>query len=81
MGIVFQSYALFPNINVTNNVQYGLRQMKTSARRKRAMEMLDLVGLADQADKFPAQLSGGQQQRVAVARALAPNPSLKKSSA
>jgi len=76
MGIVFQSYALFPNINVTNNVQYGLRQMKTSARRKRAMEMLDLVGLADQADKFPAQLSGGQQQRVALARALAPNPSL-----
>ncbi len=76
MGIVFQSYALFPNINVTNNVQYGLRRLTADARRKRAMDMLDLVGLADQADKFPAQLSGGQQQRVALARALAPNPSL-----
>ena len=76
MGIVFQSYALFPNINVTNNVQYGLRRLTPAARRKRSMDMLDLVGLADQADKFPAQLSGGQQQRVALARALAPNPSL-----
>ncbi len=76
MGIVFQSYALFPNINVIQNVQYGLRRLAFAARRKRSMDMLDLVGLTDQADKFPAQLSGGQQQRVALARALAPNPSL-----
>jgi len=76
LGIVFQSYALFPNINIINNVQYGLRQMTAPARRERAREMLELVGLSDQADKYPAQLSGGQQQRVALARALAPNPSL-----
>lgn len=76
LGIVFQSYALFPNINIINNVQYGLRQMTTPARRDRAREMLELVGLSDQAEKYPAQLSGGQQQRVALARALAPNPSL-----
>ncbi len=76
LGIVFQSYALFPNISVIGNVQYGLNQRDSSARRARAMEMLDLVGLADQARKYPAQLSGGQQQRVALARALAPNPSL-----
>jgi iron(III) transport system ATP-binding protein len=76
LGIVFQSYALFPNISVIGNVQYGLRNLKAVARQMRAMEMLDLVGLADQASKYPAQLSGGQQQRVALARALAPNPSL-----
>jgi len=76
LGIVFQSYALFPNISVIGNVQYGLRNLKPIARQTRAMEMLDLVGLADQASKYPAQLSGGQQQRVALARALAPNPSL-----
>jgi iron(III) transport system ATP-binding protein len=76
LGIVFQSYALFPNISVIGNVQYGLNERSSSARRSRAMEMLDLVGLADQAAKYPAQLSGGQQQRVALARALAPNPSL-----
>lgn len=75
LGIVFQSYALFPNISVLGNVQYGLRR-QVAARRVRAMEMLELVGLADQASKYPAQLSGGQQQRVALARALAPNPSL-----
>ncbi len=78
-GIVFQSYALFPNINVLNNVMYGIRKKggHSAPRRKaRAMEMLSLVGLADQAFKYPAQLSGGQKQRVALARALAPEPSL-----
>jgi iron(III) transport system ATP-binding protein len=76
LGIVFQSYALFPNLSIERNVAYGLRGMSPAARRERAREMLDLVGLADQALKFPAQLSGGQQQRVALARALAPKPSL-----
>lgn len=76
LGIVFQSYALFPNINIIGNVMYGLRQKSSAARRARAMEMLELVGLADQAHKYPAQLSGGQQQRVALARALAPSPAL-----
>lgn len=76
LGIVFQSYALFPNISVRGNVEYGLRRMNAALRHERAMEMLNLVGLADQAMKFPAQLSGGQQQRVALARALAPKPEL-----
>lgn len=77
LGIVFQSYALFPNITVLGNVMYGIRNGFSSAQRKEsARQMLDLVGLSDQAEKFPAQLSGGQQQRVALARALAPKPSL-----
>jgi iron(III) transport system ATP-binding protein len=78
LGIVFQSYALFPNINIIGNVQYGLnrRQFSAAQREARAMEMLELVGIQEQARKYPAQLSGGQQQRVALARALAPSPSL-----
>ncbi len=78
LGIVFQSYALFPNINIINNVQYGInrRQFSAAQRKQRAMEMLELVGIEEQAHKYPAQLSGGQQQRVALARALAPSPSL-----
>jgi iron(III) transport system ATP-binding protein len=78
LGIVFQSYALFPNINILGNVQYGIsrRQFSKAEREKRAMEMLELVGIADQSYKYPAQLSGGQQQRVALARALAPSPSI-----
>ena len=78
LGIVFQSYALFPNINIIGNVQYGINRRQFSAvqREQRAMEMLELVGIEEQAHKYPAQLSGGQQQRVALARALAPSPSL-----
>ncbi len=75
-GVVFQSYALFPNLNASANVAYGLNGLDAAAQRKRVGEMLDLVGLAAHAGKYPAQLSGGQQQRVALARALAPQPSL-----
>lgn len=77
-GVVFQSYSLFPNLTAVQNVTYGLecRRWPKQERRKRAQDMLDLVHLADQADKLPAQMSGGQQQRVAIARALAPQPSL-----
>ena len=77
-GIVFQSYALFPNLTVARNVAYGLenRRMKRAAIQGRVDELLSVVGLEDQADKYPAQLSGGQQQRVALARALAPSPGL-----
>jgi len=75
-GIVFQSYALFPNLTVARNVGYGLRDMSGAARKARVHELLSLIGLPDSADKYPAQLSGGQQQRVALARALAPSPGL-----
>ena len=77
-GIVFQSYALFPNLTITQNVAYGLRGPAWTRTRvaARVDELIRLVGLADHAAKYPAQLSGGQQQRVALARALAPEPGL-----
>jgi iron(III) transport system ATP-binding protein len=77
-GIVFQSYALFPNLRITDNVGYGLvnRGMAKTDIIARVKDLLDMVDLTDQADKYPAQLSGGQQQRVALARALATSPSL-----
>ena len=77
-GIVFQSYALFPNLTVADNVGYGLvsRHQGRAAIAKRVAELLALVGLPDAAARYPAQLSGGQQQRVALARALATSPGL-----
>ncbi|WP_271411293.1 putative 2-aminoethylphosphonate ABC transporter ATP-binding protein [Pseudomonas sp. Q1-7] len=75
-GILFQSYALFPNLTVEQNIAYGLAGNGREQARARVAEMLELVGLAGSEKKFPGQLSGGQQQRVALARALAPSPSL-----
>jgi len=77
-GIVFQSYALFPNLTVTQNVGYGLvnRRKSRTEIAARVTELLALVGLPEQEAKYPVQLSGGQQQRVALARALASSPSL-----
>ena len=77
-GIVFQSYALFPNLTVNRNVAYGLENAGDGkgAIDARVSELLELVGLPDQGDKYPAQLSGGQQQRIALARALATSPGL-----
>jgi putative spermidine/putrescine transport system ATP-binding protein len=78
MGMVFQSYSLFPNMSALDNVAFGLRMRKmgSAARRGRAGDLLDMVGLAGQARQYPHQLSGGQQQRVALARALAIEPSV-----
>jgi iron(III) transport system ATP-binding protein len=77
-GIVFQSYALFPNLSVFDNVAYGLvnRGDSRKAINARVAELLTLVGLPEAAAKFPSQLSGGQQQRIALARALATSPGL-----
>ena len=76
MGMVFQNYALFPHLSVQDNVAYGLklRGVDLSARRKRASELLELVGLEGLQSRAVQQLSGGQQQRVALARALAIEP-------
>jgi putative spermidine/putrescine transport system ATP-binding protein len=78
MGMVFQAYSLFPHMTVVDNVAFGLKLRGTdgAARRKRAGDMLDLVGLGEHADRYAHQLSGGQQQRVALARALAVEPSV-----
>ncbi len=76
MGMVFQAYSLFPHMTVQQNVAFGLRlrRVHKTERDRRALEMLELVGLSTQADRYPHQISGGQQQRVALARALAIEP-------
>lgn len=76
IGMVFQDYALFPHLSVSDNVGYGLHRLPRDERRARVQEMLALVDLEALAERMPHQLSGGQQQRVALARALAPAPQL-----
>jgi iron(III) transport system ATP-binding protein len=76
IGMVFQDFALFPHLNVANNVAFGLSHLNASQRDSRVGEVLDLVGLDTSRKRFPHELSGGQQQRVALARALAPKPRL-----
>ena len=77
-GIVFQSYALFPNLTIEKNIGYGLtsRRLPKNEVNRRVGALLELIGISDQGRKYPAQLSGGQQQRVALARALAISPGL-----
>jgi putative spermidine/putrescine transport system ATP-binding protein len=74
MGMVFQSYSLFPHMTTSQNIAFGLRvkRMSRLQQRRRSQEMLELVGLAEKGDRYPHQLSGGQQQRVALALAIAP---------
>jgi polar amino acid transport system ATP-binding protein len=79
IGMVFQQFNLFPHMTVLENITMApteLKKMSKDDAKKRAMELLERVGLADKADSFPKQLSGGQQQRVAIARALAMNPDI-----
>ncbi|MCT2337768.1 glutamate ABC transporter ATP-binding protein GluA [Corynebacterium sp. p3-SID1056] len=77
VGMVFQQFNLFPHLTIRDNVTLGpmkVRKMSKADAQKRAAELLDRVGIGNQAEKYPAQLSGGQQQRVAIARALAMEP-------
>jgi len=78
MGMIFQSYALFPNMTVAQNIGFGLRVRKASKSevKERVEEMVSLVNLEKHVDKYPYQLSGGQQQRVSLARALAIRPNV-----
>ena len=76
MGMVFQEYALFPHLDVTSNICFGLRGLTRKARDNMARHLLEVVGLEGLGHRYPHELSGGQQQRVALARALAPQPAL-----
>lgn len=76
MGMMFQDYALFPHLNVQDNIAFGLRGHTAQERQARVKELLELVGLSGFETRFAHELSGGQQQRVALARSLAPKPSL-----
>lgn len=74
VGLVFQDYALFPHLSITDNVAFGLRRLPGAERRQRVADALDLVGMTTSGGVYPHMLSGGQQQRIALARALAPRP-------
>lgn len=76
IGLMFQDYALFPHLNLYENIAYGLRGMGKKQKETEVRRLMALVGLCEDLNKYPAQLSGGQQQRVALARALAPKPRL-----
>ena len=79
VGMVFQQFNLFPHLSVMRNITLGPQKVRRLSKQKAnqlAMELLDRVGIPEQADKYPAQLSGGQQQRVAIARALAMQPKI-----
>ncbi len=76
VGMVFQDYALFPHLDVGQNISFGIHHWPKPERQARISEVLELVGLADARQRYPHELSGGQQQRVALARALAPRPQL-----
>ncbi len=76
LGMVFQDYALFPHLNVYNNIGFGLRSSSKTERRQRADELLALISLEGFGERYPHELSGGQQQRIALARAIASKPDL-----
>ena len=76
VGMVFQDYALFPHLNIADNIAFGLRKLAASDRDYQVRQLLSAVGLPGLGERYPHELSGGQQQRVALARALAPSPKL-----
>ncbi len=76
IGMVFQDFALFPNLTVEENICFGLRQWSKKEKQQRAEELLNLIGLSHLSKSYSHQLSGGQQQRVALARAMAPKPDI-----
>ncbi len=76
IGMVFQDIALFPHLSVVDNIQFGIRSWPRTQRDKRSHELLELVGMSQFEKTYPHQLSGGEQQRIALARAIAPKPSL-----
>ncbi|WP_416839884.1 ABC transporter ATP-binding protein [Haloferax sp. DFSO52] len=76
VGVVFQEFALFPHLTAAENIAFGLKDLDKAERDARVKELLDLVGLETQGKSYPDELSGGQQQRVALARSLAPEPSI-----
>lgn len=76
IGMVFQDFALFPNLTVSGNIGFGLKGWHREERQRRTSQLLDMVGMSSLARAYPHQLSGGQQQRVALARAMAPRPSM-----
>ncbi|MBH0230477.1 ABC transporter ATP-binding protein [Halobacillus yeomjeoni] len=76
IGMVFQDYALFPHMTVAENIQFGLKGYSRKAKKQRVQEVLELINMTSYAKRYPHELSGGQQQRIALARALAPKPSL-----
>ncbi len=76
VGMVFQDFALFPHLNIIENIGFGLRNIEQKDKKKRINQLLNSIDLLNLGDRYPHELSGGQQQRVALARALAPRPSL-----
>ena len=76
IGMVFQDFALFPHLSISDNIGFGLRHLKRGEQKERIQELLKLIGLEGFESRYPHELSGGQQQRIALARALAPKPNL-----